>query len=182
MRTFAKSLATVAAVAGALLGTAGPAQAAQAQIAQAQAAPAAPVVKSWQSVSTGPTWNCARTVVHKAKADVGFQACLVRNDNHDAQVVLVVVNNSASPVTISGTVTEAFGADAKCDTRTLAVGERRGCFGFTGAVPECLFGPGIPDEPQYADGLVRLTVNGVAQSMRSPQTPCVDSTIPYPPF
>ncbi|MGW1885205.1 hypothetical protein [Streptomyces sp. NPDC001970] len=87
----------------------------------------------WQTVSISANWSCAPTVVHNAKAGVGFQPCLVRNANDDAQVVLVVVNNSTSGVTISGTVSSDFAADGRCSTYSLAVGERRGCFGHTGA-------------------------------------------------
>jgi hypothetical protein len=126
----------------------------------------------WQTVTTGPTWDCARTVVHTAKAGVGFQACLVRNAHDDAQVVLVVVNNSTSAVTVSGTVT-SFGADAGCGSYTLPVGERRGCFGTTGPVPDCAYGAGTGDGTETYGGGVRLTVNGVVDTMDSPTTPCV---------
>ncbi|GHD30717.1 hypothetical protein [Streptomyces galbus] len=126
----------------------------------------------WQSVSTNSTWSCAPTVVHTARAGVGFQACLVRSALDNAQVVLVVVNNSPSAVTVSGTVTADFAAEAGCSSYTLAAGERRGCFGTTAHVPDCLFGAGYPDEQTYG-GTVRLTVNGVADTTQSPRTDCV---------
>ncbi|MGV9943378.1 hypothetical protein [Streptomyces sp. NPDC003401] len=129
---------------------------------------------NWQTVSTGPTWSCAPTVGHAAKAGVGFQACLVRNANDDAQTVLVVVNNSGSAVTVSATVTSDFAASAACSTYTLAAGERRGCFGTTAHVPDCLYGAGHPDPAdQTYGGAARLTVNGVTGSAVSPRTGCI---------
>ncbi|MFJ4691547.1 hypothetical protein [Streptomyces sp. NPDC088766] len=129
---------------------------------------------NWQTVSTGPTWSCAPTVVHTAGAGVGLQACLVRNANDDAQTVLVVVNNSGSAVTVSATVTSDFAASAGCSTYTLTAGERRGCFGTTAHVPDCLYGAGHPDpDGQTYGGSARLTVNGVTGSTSSPRTGCV---------
>ncbi|MEU7279418.1 hypothetical protein AB0A69_11650 [Streptomyces sp. NPDC045431] len=157
MRKTGRFLTTAAAIAGGLLLTAAPAEAAP----------------YWQSVSTSSNWSCARTVVHTAKAGVGFQACTVRNHNNDAQVVLVVVNNSTSAVNISGIVDSDFG-DGSCGSYSLAVGERRGCFGPTSTVPSCPFGAGVPDDAvTYHNGTVRLTVNGVVNSMESPETQCV---------
>ncbi|WP_371667417.1 hypothetical protein OG985_07250 [Streptomyces sp. NBC_00289] len=157
-KTTTRILTTTAGVVGSVLLAAAPAGAAP----------------TWQTVSTNSNWSCAPTVVHSAKAGVGFQACLVRNAGDDAQTVLVVVNNSGSDVTISGTVTSDFAADASCSTYTLPAGQRRGCFGTTAHVPDCQYGAGIPDpEEQVYGGAVRLTVNGVANSMNSPKTECL---------
>ncbi|MFD7130370.1 hypothetical protein [Streptomyces sp. NPDC059894] len=149
-------LTTTAAAAGSLILAAAPAGAAP----------------YWQAVSTNSTWSCAPTVVHTAQAGVGYQACLVRSALDNAQVVLVVVNNSSSAVTVSGTITTDFAAEASCSSYALAVGERRGCFGTTAHVPDCLYGAGIPDEQTYG-GTVRLTLNGVANSTDSLRTDCV---------
>ncbi|MET9800260.1 hypothetical protein [Streptomyces sp. NPDC006368] len=159
MRKTGRFLTAAAALMGSTLLTAAPAEAAP----------------YWQTVSTNLSWKCAPTAAHPAKAGVGYQACLVRNAYDDAQVVLVVVNNSSSAVTISGTVTSSFGPDASCSAYNLAVGERRGCFGTTGPIAECLYGAGFPDpgEQNYG-GTVRLTVNGVGKSMDSPTTECVE--------
>lgn len=157
-KTGIRILTTAAAVAGSVLLAAAPAGAAP----------------YWQTVSTNSNWSCAATVVHTARAGVGFQACIVRNANDDAQVVLVVVNNSSSAVTVSGTVTSEFAAEASCSTYSLAAGERRGCFGTTAHVPDCEYGAGVPDDgAQTYGGTVRLTVNGVANSMNSPKTDCI---------
>jgi hypothetical protein len=151
-------LTTVAAATGSLLLAAG----------QAGAAPYG------QTVSTNSNWSCAPTVVHTAKAGVGFQACLVRNLYDDAQIGLVVVNNSTSAVTISNDVYSDFALSASCSSYNLAVGERRGCFGTTDDVPVCENPPGSNEHvSEIYEGSVELRVNGTPNSTESPSTQCV---------
>lgn len=105
---------------------------------------------------------------------MGFRACLVRNVHDDVQIVLVVVNNSTSAVTISGDVYSAFALSASCSSYTLAVGERRGCFGTTDDVPVCENPPGSNEHvSEIYGGSVELRVNGIANSTESPSTQCV---------
>ncbi|MET8826344.1 hypothetical protein ABZX40_30290 [Streptomyces sp. NPDC004610] len=97
----------------------------------------------WQVVDTGtgPTWTCGSTKAHKEVAGVGFQTCLVVNDNLAAQSVLVVMNNSAKAIQLSGSVITGsvitgsvitdFGGNASCYSSTLNPGFQRGCFGPT---------------------------------------------------
>ncbi|MER6912381.1 hypothetical protein ABT354_11985 [Streptomyces sp. NPDC000594] len=165
MRKIATTLLAAAAMAAGTLLAAAPAQAAS----------------QWQTVQTNANWKCAKTVVHPSRADLGYQACLVTNAQAQAQVVMVVVNNSTTPVSISGNITSAFGADRTCGTLSLGVGERRGCFAPTGPIPVCLTGAGHPDPTeQLHGGTIRLTVGGVTKAMDSPRTECFfDPTSPW---
>jgi hypothetical protein len=124
---------------------------------------------NWKAVDTDSNWYCNNGqgyVSHVDKPGVKFKACIVRNDNGDAQAVLVVQNVSGGPVTIDGRIVfeSQLGGDAWCASSTLNDGFTRGCFAPTVSLSRC-------DRPGTA--VTTLGVNGKDDTTRADWYPII---------
>jgi hypothetical protein len=105
------------------------------------ARPPTPPTVNWQEVGqTDANWECTGVANHPAAPGVRFRGCTVVNSSNQAQAVLVLVNNSSSPIQINGGAnTRIMGSrdswhsyiDVRCASSPLHSGFQRGCFSRT---------------------------------------------------
>ncbi|MFE9394616.1 hypothetical protein [Streptomyces flavidovirens] len=113
------------------------------------AAPASAAV-NWKPWSPPANLICKETITHHVYKDVGFQGCYIYNDKHEAQMVLIVINNGPKAINISGRIISDFGSNADCAASVLNPRIRVACYGPTKPT-EC--------DTVY-DNTVQLVVNG----------------------